>query len=1194
MKKLIALALVLAMMLSMVPAVFAAENALADLAIVNPTVDYQVNPTGIEETDVKFAWAMESNAIGASQLNYQIVVREGSEEGEVVWDTGVVEDDRSVAIIYGGEALEPEARYFWDVTITDQNGSTATSTGNWFEIAPTMDDATWLMYGDHTKPAPFFRTEVTLEKEVAKASLALSSMGIYEAYINGEEVRYPDVDDIFNPGLTNYSTHVYYQTYDVTDMLKQGANAIGVMVGGGWYQTAYNSNFQSIYGPNNRAEERALLGKLVVTYTDGTKAVFTTNTETWKATTNTFILADDQWNGETQDGRIRAAMADWAKVGYDTTGWEAPVAEAYKGRVLADARAKAFIQPHLEQKPVLAYTYNPAETTEGYRKSETEWYWGGVVKHEVDPEKDIALKAGDVLVLDMSQNMVGFNNITVTGPEGATVTVRHAEYLNDGKDMDYFLDQGGRNGNTGSDGPEGTLYFTSLRSAQSTDRYILTGAGNEVFQPYFTFHGYRFVQITADQDITLHDLRGIVISSVGEEIGLVETSNADVNQLISNTKWSQRGNYLSIPTDCPQRNERAGWTGDTQLFSQTAVMNFDVNTFLEKHIDDMSEFYAAYGYYADVMPKVVSRKSLPNCGWSDAGVIVPWVLYKQTGDIRIIEQAYQYMAAYTKDVAVTGYNTRTYGDWLAPWPASLPFTSGAYELYINYIMTDMAELMGNEEDAQIFADRAETVRLAMIDKYIDEEGNLLTSTADADKNGNPPKVGLFPAMTCMDNAQTGILWALKLGIYDSEETRQALINNLLINIRNEGQLIRPDGAENSLSVGFLGVNVLLPVLTDIGEAETAYTLLLQDQNPSWLYSVKQGATTIWERWDAYNLDTSFGTSSMNSFNHYSYGACLEWMYNYMSGIKADEANPGYKHVILQPTVDPAGRIDWVNGSYDSLYGKYISNWTSVNGEIATYEAAVPANTSATLYLPAAGKDVVLPAALVGLVDVVGDVEHNGETVLQMELPAGSYNFTFTEETVEVALADEELIVTGIEVALTGAEEVTLDAEELTYTVSVADAIDLATATLTFEVDGLEDVAVTGLNGWNVITTTEEDGVVTAVLYNLEGTDGAADIAAVTAPVPAKVGEVSVVLAEAVLSAYVGNSEAFIDAIVTAGEAVTNVTYSTYDVNQDGVVNQLDITRAQRFFGKADDLADVDGSGEVDITDLVLILNNYSK
>ena len=1201
MKKLLALVLSLVLVLSAVPAAGAAENKLAEPSVVSAAVDYQTNPVGIAADDVKFSWAMESDAIGASQLNYRIVVRKDSADGEIVWDTGVVDDTTSVAVAYGGKTLEQGARYFWTVTITDQDGVETTSEPSWFEVAPDMSDSAWLMYGQKNQPVPMFRTEITLDKEVAKASLSLTSMGNYEAYINGKEVQFADGDDTFNPGASNYNTNVGLQTYDVTDMLTQGQNAIGVMVGGGWYQTSWGTNFNAAFGPDDSVTERAVLGKLVVTYTDGTQAVFTTNTDTWKVSQSGPITYDDPWNGETYDMRIAAATADWAKVGYDVSGWATPGTDTYKGEVRPDARSTAYINPKYEQKPIAGYTYNESETTPAHRVSETEWSYGAVVEHPVDPDHDIALKAGDILVLDMGQNMVGYNQITVTGDEGTVVTMRHAEFLNDGKDMDYFVDQGGRNGSTGSDGPKGTLYFKSLRSAKSTDTVTLAGTGKEVYEPTFTFHGYRYVQIQADHDITLHDLRGLVITSVGEETGMLETSNADVNQLISNTKWSQMGNYLTIPTDCPQRNERCGWTGDAQLFAQTAVMNFDVTAFLERYIDHMNDYFAAYGTYGDVMPSG-NRGSVPNSGWSDAGVIIPWVIYKQTGDTSVIKNAYQYMAQYTKDVAAKGYNTRIYGDWLAPWPASLPVTSGAYELYINQIMTDMAEMVGNDADARIFAKRAETVRQNMIDKYIDEDGNLLTASADADAEGNPPKVGLFPAMTCMDNAQTGLLWALKLGMYNDEATRQALINNLLVNIRNENKSIRPDGAENSLSVGFLGVNVLLPVLTDVGEAETAYTLLLQDQNPSWLYSVKQGATTIWERWDAYNLDTSFGTSSMNSFNHYSYGACLEWMYNYMSGIQGEESSPAYKHFILQPTVDAQGRITYVNGSYKSLYGNIVSNWTSENGALATYDATVPANSAATLYLPVTGKTIHLPAELAAYVKVVGETEHNGLAVTEIELPAGSYHFAVGADAVEVTVTDGELVATGIEVALNGADEVTVDVDELSYTVSVKDAIQLATATLTFNVDGLENPVAEGVNGWFVISQKEENGVVTAVLSNTTGVTSteAVDIAVLKANTTGKTGNVTVELKDAVLSSYVGDSEAFIKTILTNASVTTNVHYSVYDVNQDGVVDQLDITRAQRCYGmNAGDegwntLADVNGDHVVDINDLILILNNYTK
>ncbi len=1193
MKKIIALALVLCMVLSMVPAAFAAEAAVADFAVVNPTVDYQENPVGLTAEDVKFSWAMVSEAYGASQLNYQIVVREGSEDGPVVWDTGIVDDGASTAVYYGGAELKKAVTYYWTVTVTAQDGNVAASDVATFELADDITDATWISFGQNDQPAPLFRKEFAVEKEVASARLYMTALGIYEAYINGEEVRLDDVDDIFNPGAGDYTESVAYQTYDVTDLVVAGQNAIGVAVGGGWYQTSYNSNFQSLYGPNNRAEERALLGKVVVTYTDGTKLVVPTDT-TWQVSQDSPYQYDDMWNGETYDARIAARIEGWNKVGYDTEGWTAPAAIPYDREVLADARATAYINENFEQAPISGYTYNDAETTEAGWSTDREgvWWRGAVVEHPVKVDEDIVLTAGDKLVLDMGQNMVGFTNVTITGAADTEVTIRHAEFLNDGYDPD-FNPETGRNGNTGSDAPKGVPYYTSLRSAKATDKLTLTGAGKEVWQPRFTFHGFRYVEITATADITLHDLRGLVVSSVGEEIGELETSDQYVNQLISNTKWSQMGNYLSIPTDCPQRNERAGWTGDAQLFAQTAVMNFDVNTFLERYIALMSEYAGKNGLYADVMPKTGTTRQ-PNCGWSDAGIIIPWVMYLQTGDTSIIELGWNEMDTYAELVYANGYNTRTYGDWLAPWPCSMPCMNMIYECYIHTLMAEMADQIGRPDDVEKYLTYADEVRQDFIAKYIDEEGNLLSATADLQANGSLPVVGLFPAMTCMDNAQTALLWALKLGLYDSEETRQTFIENLLINIRNEGQSIRPDGAENSLSVGFLGVNVLLPVLTDVGEAETAYTLLLQDQNPSWLYSVKNGATTIWERWDAYSIENSFATASMNSFNHYSYGAALEWIYNYGSGIMRDEtpAGVGYKHFILQPTVDPAGRIDYINGSYGSLYGEIVSNWTSENGELAAYDVVIPANTSATMYLPVAGKDILVSDDLAAYVDVIGEVEYNGETVVQLEVLSGAYSFVATEAGIEVT-ADGEFVKSGVEVSLTGVEAATVDAEELVYSLTAGAAINLATVSVTVDLDGL-DADVIAADGWQVLATTEEDGKLTALLINLKGltTDEAVEIAKIVAATP-EVGTYTVALEDVTLSAYVGETEAYIDAVIGSASVETFVDYSIYDVNEDGVVDQLDITRAQRYFGAADETCDVDNSGLVDIADLILILNHYT-
>lgn len=990
---------------SMPAIAFAAE----DTQVVNAKVDYMVNPVGLAKEDVKFSWAMTSSDTGAAQTAYQIVVCEGSADGAIVWDSGKVDGSESVGIPYGGNtALQDAARYYWTVTITDKDGNTAVSDPAYFETAGSIDGARWLYAGGANQAAPLFRKEMALDssKTIVSARLYMTAMGIYQAYINGRQVN-SNVDDIFNPGWTAYEHYANYQTYDVTDLVQNGNNAIGVAVGGGWYQTAYQSNFAAVFGPDDKASERGILGKLVVTYDDGTSTVVNTDTD-WKVSQDSPYTYDDFWNGEHYDANIAAKISGWNEAGYQDSGWNAADVTEYSGELHPNSKAAAVIRDEYEQKPIAGYTYDPANILNATGTSEGLTY-GEVVREDVNVDNDITIKAGDKLILDMGQNMVGLTNAVMSGSKDTEVTFRFAEALNDGRDSDYVSDD--NNGPMGSDGPDGSLYRIALRSAQCTDIYTMTGEDKEEYQQTFTYRGFRYVEVSATKDITLHSLRGRVITSVSDRTGYITTSDSDLNRFVENTIWSEMGNYLSIPIDCPQRNERAGWTGDAQLFAQSATLNFDVNAFLENYIDIMNDYAEnSNNFYADVMPKNRAVDS-KYCGWSDAGIIIPWVMYQQTGDISFIENSYDQMDAY---MAAGEYNTMLYGDWLAYCGTRLPVMNVVYEIYDCVLMEKMSQLTGRADKAEQYRGKYEELKESFIATYVDENYNLLTDNKD-------DFVLPFakPKMSA-DNAQTGLLWALKLNLYTNDEMRDAFIKNLLINIENKDGKIRPGQDEDTLSVGFLGVNVILPILTDLGYGDVAYTLMLQDTDPSWLYAVKNGATTTWERWNSYSVKDGYGDSSMNSFNHYSYGASVEWMYNYMAGIKSDEANPGYKHFILQPTADPEGRIDFVNGSYDSMYGTIESLWTSDQGEMNSYTAVVPANTTATLYLNLDKNQVESLALPEGAV-YAGRETRNGADCAKFELEAGSYSFEIQSKSNAAVIAAQE--------AQKAAEEARMAAEE---------------------------------------------------------------------------------------------------------------------------------------------------------------------
>ena len=968
-----------------------ADDTAAVTTVGNLEVGYQAEAMGVETgQNVRFSWNMQSNLVGQGQSAYQIDVTDAA-TGENVFSSEKVESDKSTGIECSIEALQKEKRYNWTVTVDTKDGQSITSEPASFVTDTDMSSASWIMPVQESGSAPLLRTEKKLTGNVKSAYLYMAALGTYTAYINGSEVTAAGKNDIFAPGWTDYKYYTNYQTYDVTDLVAGEDLVLGVQLGKGWYagDIGDDGGYGVCIGDEN-STELALIGKLVINYEDGSQEVVETNDQDWISSDHSAVLENDFFNGETYDANIAKEIEGWNTAGYDTSGWSGVTTGTYTGELRSGTKATAYVADQYELTPTAAYTYNDAETIS---KTQAGNDYGAVQRHEVDVTGDITLKAGEKLIVDMGQNAAGTVKFTVSGAKDTVVKLTHAEMLNDGK-KNPELDAGG------SDGPEGSLYMKAITDAEVTDRYILSDDEEQTFFPTLTYHGYRYVQFEASADVTLKNISGKVFTGIGNQTGTLETSDSDINQLVSNTEWSQMSNYVSIPTDCPQRGERAGWTGDAQLFAATGVYNYDVYSFLENYNEIMQEHAAENeNAYGSIMPSafVGYFSQLTASGWSDAGVIIPWVLYQQTGDSSLIRKYYTQMDSYMDKVAESGYDEGMFGDWLGMAPASTQYMNSVYQIYTTQIMEKMADVLENTEMADKYQERYDTLKAAFMEKYVDADGNVLSQSADgADES--------YHGFKFVDNAQTAILWALKCGLYTDDEQRNVMIENLIKNIKNEGGSVREGMEENTLSVGFLGVNVILPVLTDIGAADVAYDLLLQDAMPSWLYSVKNGSTTIWERWNSYSVDNSFGDPGMNSFNHYSYGACLEWMYKYMCGIENDESAPGFKHIILQPTVDESGRIEYANGSYDSLYGEIVSDWTGKDGKMASYHAEIPANTTATLYLPVEEAVATAMPETAG-VTFVGMSTNNGETVAEFTLESGSYDFQITDGTLTASLAE---------------------------------------------------------------------------------------------------------------------------------------------------------------------------------------------
>ena len=738
--------------------------------------------------------------------------------------------------------------------------------------------------------------------DVRHARIDATSLGIFDLYCNGQRIGRRDADgnlvyDELKPGWTDFRNRALYYSYDLTPYLKNGENILVAAVAPGWYNGRINLG---TYGETHTA----FLAAIHILDADGDRCLYTD--KTWSGAWGSAIRTADLWDGEWYDANFP-----------DPAALSLPHAAMDWGSVITESHEELYVTPHLGPtimvRPEMTRIPNSVVIYNGTVDNGSDYGKINVVRTTV--EDSFTLSKGECAVIDLGQNMVGVPTFKIKGPQHTAVQLRVGEMLND-------------SGLTsrGNDNPEGSIYSINYRSAKAKAYYVLSGrASGEVVCPRFTFFGFRYCEISATEDVEISGFKALVIGSATRETGGITTSHKDVNQLISNILWGQRGNYLSVPTDCPQRDERLGWTGDTQAFCGTAAYNADVDGFFHKWLQDARDSQHENGMYPDVIPHV-RVVGYGGAAWSDAGIIVPYTMWKMYADTDIILEHYASMERYMDWLATTdmGGPNPTYGDWLAYEHTDPRYISVAYYALDAKYMAVMSRAINRADRADHYAKLYETLSQHFRDTYCDEQGDLKPD---------------FRSQTCY-------LLALNIGLL-LPENRPAAVAALKQKIVDNGY---------KLSTGFVGSCILNKVLAEFGENNLAYSLLLQTENPSWLYSVHQGATTIWERWNSYTLATGFGDVGMNSFNHYAYGAVQEWMYRHMAGIETTEDAPGFAHPILQPKPDtrtpdeiPAGqeKITFCKTEFDSPVGMIKSAWNTTNGFI--YECTVPVDT--TLYLP---------------------------------------------------------------------------------------------------------------------------------------------------------------------------------------------------------------------------------------------------
>jgi alpha-L-rhamnosidase len=774
---------------------------------------------------------------------------------------------------------------------------------------------------------PMLRTAFkTGARAIDAARLYVTARGIYEISVNGQRVG----EDYYNPGLTQYNVTHLYQTYDVTGLVKAGDNAMGAMLGEGWWSGLLS--FGSIW--NHFGDRQSLLAKLVISYKDGTSETITTNERTWKYYGMGPVVYSSLDFGEVYDAAREAAVAGWTTAKYNDSAWKPAVVVPLEGTTFSgtDGGGRG-------GAPGTPFTFDKLSLIGQVGNS------AGVFRTLT--AKSVKEVRPRVYVYDMGQNLVGVPKITIAnGRPGAALTLRYSEML--------YPDLPAFGGNVGM------IMTENYRAALSQDVYTMK-AGAQTFQPRFTSHGYQYIEITGlDQPLPLAAVEGVAISSVRSLTADYKTSSEKVNRLWSNLVWSNVDNFLTIPTDCPQRNERMGWSGDISVFSRTATYVSNADQFLTRHMYAMRDVQTPAGKFTDVAPV---GGGFGGVLWGSAGIVVPWEAYLQYKDVGLLERHYPAMAAYmayletTIDPKTGLSSDGQLGDWLGPQNNALgsAFLVTAYHAYDLGIMAEVAEVLSKTADAAKYRDLYDKRRAYFNATFVNADMKTLATGGGRGGGGRGAAPAGPPEFRVADT-QTSYAVGLAMGLFNDENTPQ-MIRNLADAVAREntddGGVVRP---KYSLMTGFIGTAWISKALSEHGQSELAYRLLHNTQYPSWLYAIDQGATTIWERLNGYTVENGFGgNNSMNSFNHYSFGAVGSWMMAHSLGIERGE--PGFRTFILQPEPDPTGVMTWAEGYYDSMYGRIGSAW-KVEGTTLTYRTTVPANTTATLYLPAPSADSV--------------------------------------------------------------------------------------------------------------------------------------------------------------------------------------------------------------------------------------------
>lgn len=836
----------------------------------------------------------------------------------------------AVATVLAGAACSSEKDRPAGVR-TDAMDSAAWEVSQWISAADAPVVTGAVRAGSNNRAADgasWFVATVENARKVRSAKWMTTGLGVYELYVNGQPIG----EDALKPGFTHYGKTKYAYTYDVTDVFHRKAGAVNTLsaqVTPGWWGDKITTpeNHEGMIG-----KKCAFRAVLELTYEDGTTEWSGTDTRHWKAGIAGPVKHAAIFDGETYDARERPGFETPEKLSTPEINTE------FAGEILPTAGAEICYRKDLALSPVKTYVWKGIEGAE-------EGAFGKVViDREYPSGKDMSLSPGETLVVDFGQNAAAVPSFVFKAAEGTMLTCLPGELLNDGNGAE----------SRGMDGPEGSVHRTNLRIPDSGMRLEYTfgpGKGWVAYYPHGTFFGYRYLSITASGAVTIRSLASIPVTSITREMetGTITTGDERVNKLISNTLWGQRSNYLSVPTDCPQRNERLGWTADTQVFTETGTFFANTKAFLHKWMRDMRDSQSPEGGFPGVAPTAQYGESMMRLGWADAGIIVPWTVWKQFGDTDIIDENWEAMDRFMQHVHDTRYDhvalraenhDYQWADWLSyepleshgrgalirdasgkwtPLPEAVEYWSflgASYWALDARMMRDMAA--ASNRDTAEYEEMLAEARDYLASRFLHSDGTF--------------------HVPILNTMQTPALFALKNRLVEGE-AKEAMTARLRENFAAHG---------GCLQTGFLGTSILMETLTENGMADIAWDLLFQRKNPSWLYSVDNGATTIWERWNSYTLESGMGPKGMNSFNHYAYGCVCQWIWETAAGIAADPAAPGFRHIIMKPVPDK--RLGSLSAEYRSAAGVIRSAWKYDEGGWV-WKFTIPEGATASVTLP---------------------------------------------------------------------------------------------------------------------------------------------------------------------------------------------------------------------------------------------------